>query len=94
MHALGAVDATAARVFDAAQSLRVRTMAVLRIAFLLSAVLELFSALGVAMVAVHVGFHSLGMIGFGSWGRQLSFGEGLFISVARLRFSSRCGTFW
>ena len=34
VHALGAVDATAARVFDAAQSLRVRTMAVLRIAFL------------------------------------------------------------
>ena len=79
VRALGAVDATAARVFDAAQSLRVRTMAVLRIAFLSSAVLELFSALGVAMVAVYVGFHLLGTLGFGSWGRQLSLGEGLFI---------------
>ncbi|HEX7435119.1 MAG TPA: ATP-binding cassette domain-containing protein, partial [Caldimonas sp.] len=58
---------------------RVRTMAVLRIAFLSSAVLELFSALGVAMVAVYVGFHLLGTLGFGSWGRQLNLGEGLFI---------------
>ena len=79
VRALGAVDATAGRVFDAAQSLRARTMAVLRIAFLSSAVLELFSALGVAMVAVYVGFHLLGTLGFGAWGRQLSLGEGLFI---------------
>lgn len=79
VRALGAVDATARRVFDASQSLRVRTMAVLRIAFLSSAVLELFAALGVAMVAVYVGFHLLGVIGFGAWERQLSLGEGLFI---------------
>ena len=56
-----------------------RTMAVLRIAFLSSAVLELFSALGVAMVAAYVGFHLLGTLGFGAWGRTLSLGEGLFI---------------
>lgn len=79
VRALDAVDGTAGRVFDAAQSLRVRTMAVLRLAFLSSAVLELFSALGVAMVAVYVGFHLLGTLGFGAWGRQLSLGEGLFI---------------
>jgi ATP-binding cassette subfamily C protein CydD len=79
LRALGAVDATARRLGDAAQSLRRRTMAVLRIAFLSSAVLELFSALGVAMVAVYVGFHLLGTLGFGTWGRQLSLGEGLFV---------------
>ena len=79
VRALGAVDATAGRVFEAAQLLRERTMAVLRIAFLSSAVLELFSALGVAMVAVYVGFHLLGTLEFGAWGRQLSLGEGLFI---------------
>ena len=79
LRALGAVDATALRLGDAAQSLRRRTMAVLRIAFLSSAVLELFSALGVAMVAVYVGFHLLGTLGFGAWGRQLSLGEGLFV---------------
>lgn len=79
LRALGAVDATAQRLGDAAQSLRRRTMAVLRIAFLSSAVLELFSALGVAMVAAYVGFHLLGTLGFGTWGRQLSLGEGLFV---------------
>jgi len=79
LRSLHAVDATARRLGDAAQSLRRRTMAVLRIAFLSSAVLELFSALGVAMVAVYVGFHLLGSLGFGAWGRQLSLGEGLFV---------------
>jgi ATP-binding cassette subfamily C protein CydD len=79
LRALGAVDATAVRLGEAAQSLRERTMAVLRIAFLSSALLELFSALGVAMVAAYVGFHLLGTLGFGAWGRQLSLGEGLFV---------------
>lgn len=79
LRALGAVDATAARLGDTAQSLRRRTMVVLRIAFLSSAVLELFSALGVAMVAVYVGFHLLGTLGFGAWGERLSLGEGLFV---------------
>ena len=54
-------------------------MAVLRIAFLSSAVLELFSALGVAMVAVYVGFHLLGTLGFGTWNGPLSLGQGLFV---------------
>jgi len=79
LRALGAVEITASRLGDGAQSLRRRTMAVLRIAFLSSAVLELFSALGVALVAVYIGFHLLGSIGFGAWGRTLSLGEGLFV---------------
>jgi ATP-binding cassette subfamily C protein CydD len=79
LRALDAVDATAKRLGEAAQSLRERTMAVLRIAFLSSAVLELFSALGVAMVAAYVGFHLLGTFEFGAWGRHLSLGEGMFI---------------
>lgn len=79
LRSLGAVDLTARRLGEAAQSLRTRTMAVLRIAFLSSAVLELFSALGVAMVAAYIGFHLLGTLGFGTWGRTLSLGEGLFV---------------
>lgn len=79
LRALGAVDATAVRLRATAQALRQRTMAVLRIAFLSSAVLELFAALGVAMVAVYVGFHLLGTLEFGAWGRRLSLGEGLFV---------------
>lgn len=79
LRALGAIEATALRLRRGAVDLQRRTMSVLRIAFLSSAVLELFSALGVAMVAVYVGFHLLGQIGFGAWGGRLSLGEGLFV---------------
>lgn len=79
LRALNAVDATALRVRAAGEDLRRRTLRVLRIAFLSSASLELFSALAVAFVAVYVGFHLLGQIGAGSWGRQLGLGQGLFI---------------
>ncbi|MBQ9350088.1 thiol reductant ABC exporter subunit CydD [Phyllobacterium sp.] len=79
IRALDAVDVTAKRLRADAESLRSRTMAVLRIAFLSSAVLELFAALGVAMVAVYVGFHLLGQLDFGTWSGRLSLSEGLFI---------------
>lgn len=79
LRALGAVEATALRLRSSAQNLRVRTMAVLRVAFLSSAVLELFSALGVALLAVYIGFHLLGELPFGAWGGRLSLGQGLFI---------------
>jgi ATP-binding cassette subfamily C protein CydD len=79
IRSLGAVDATAHRLRAEAESLRTRTMAVLKIAFLSSAVLELFSALGVAMTAVYIGFSLLGEIRFGAWSAGLSLSEGLFI---------------
>ncbi|OUD09932.1 hypothetical protein BVC71_07825 [Marivivens niveibacter] len=54
---------------QAADRLRTRTMAVLKIAFLTSTVLELFAAIGVALMAIYLGFSLLGAIGFGqSWG--------------------------
>lgn len=62
-----------------AETLRASTMAVLRVAFLSSAVLELFAALGVAMVAVYVGFSLLGLLDFGYWNTPLTVGEGLFL---------------
>ncbi len=62
-----------------AEGLRHRTMAVLRVAFLSSTVLELFSALGVAMVAVYVGFSLLGEMQFGTWGGELTLYHGIFI---------------
>lgn len=79
LRALGAVDVTAVRVRAAAESARASTMRVLRIAFLSSTALELFSALGVALVAVYVGFHLLGELGPGSWGHRLTLFEGLFV---------------
>ncbi|WP_246662719.1 thiol reductant ABC exporter subunit CydD [Rhizobium sp. P44RR-XXIV] len=79
IRALDAVDATALRLRADAESLRVRTMAVLRIAFLSSAVLEFFAALGVAATAVYVGFSLLGSIDVGTWGSRLTLTQGLFI---------------
>ncbi|MDO8305002.1 thiol reductant ABC exporter subunit CydD, partial [Herminiimonas sp.] len=79
LRTLDAIEITALRLRDAAQALRQRTMAVLRIAFLSSAVLELFAALGVAMVAVYIGFHLLGQLEFGAWGTRLTLEQGLFI---------------
>lgn len=80
---------TTLRIFDAipraalalereGERIRMRTMAVLRIAFLSSAVLELFAALGVAFAAVYVGFSLLGHINFGAYG-TLSLSSGLIL---------------
>ncbi|OJY63155.1 MAG: thiol reductant ABC exporter subunit CydD [Rhizobium sp. 60-20] len=79
IRALDAVDITAQRLRADADSLRLRTMSVLRIAFLSSAVLEFFAALGVAATAVYVGFSLLGSIEIGTWGGPLSLTQGLFI---------------
>lgn len=63
----------------ASDTLREKTMAVLRIAFLSSTVLELFSALGVAMIAVWVGFALLGEISWGTWGTPLDPFAGIYL---------------
>jgi len=69
-----------------AEGVRQRTMAVLRVAFLSSTVLELFSAIGVAMVAVYVGFSLLGEITFGAWASPMTLGEGVFILLLAPEF--------
>ncbi len=79
IRALKAEERVADRIGTLAADVKRRTMAVLRIAFLSSAVLELFSALGVALVAIYVGFTLLGQIDFGTWGQQLGLADGLFI---------------
>jgi ATP-binding cassette subfamily C protein CydD len=60
----------------ASEELRLRTMRVLRIAFLSSAVLELFAALGIAGVALYVGLSLLGLVGTPG---ALTYGAGLFL---------------
>ncbi|AQS50320.1 hypothetical protein BMG03_20610 (plasmid) [Thioclava nitratireducens] len=76
---LDATDRVIADFTIAAQRLRQRTMAVLRVAFLSSAVMELFAALGVAMVAVYVGLSLLGRLEFGAWSDGLSMFEGIYL---------------
>jgi ATP-binding cassette subfamily C protein CydD len=86
LRAFDAVDGTAGRLRGVAAQLRRRTMAVLRIAFLSSAVLEFFAALGVAMVATFIGFHLLGQLPFGAWGARLDLAAGLFLLLLAPEF--------
>ncbi|MDR7192776.1 thiol reductant ABC exporter subunit CydD [Luteimonas terrae] len=58
----GRGDAELAQVGEATETIRVRSMRVLRIAFLSSAVLEFFASVSVALVAVYFGFTYLGML--------------------------------
>src|SRR5690606_11393204 len=58
----GRAEAEARSVAAASDTVRRRTMAVLRIAFLSSAVLEFFAALGVAGMAVYFGLTYLGFL--------------------------------
>nr|WP_264293034.1 thiol reductant ABC exporter subunit CydD [Bordetella pertussis] len=58
----GRAEAEEQSVVAASDALRQRTMAVLRIAFLSSAVLEFFAAQGVAGVAVYIGLTYLGFL--------------------------------
>lgn len=71
---------------ETSESLRERTMAVLKIAFLSSTVLELFAAIGVAMVAIWVGFTLLGELGWGSWGGTLSPAAGIYLLLLTPEF--------
>ncbi|WP_426033105.1 thiol reductant ABC exporter subunit CydD [Cypionkella sp. TWP1-2-1b2] len=83
---LGAGEAVAHSFAEAADRLRAQTMAVLRVAFLSSAVLELFAAIGVAMVAVYVGFSLLGLLGFGSYATPLTPAAGIFLLLLAPEF--------
>lgn len=62
-----------------------KTMEVLRIAFLSSAVLEFFSAVAVALVAVYVGLGLLGLIRFGP-ANEISLQEALFVLLLAPEF--------
>lgn len=83
---IGAGPATVENFTRASEDLRERTMAVLRIAFLSSTVLELFSALGVAMVAIWVGFSLLGELSWGGWGTPLNPTAGLYLLLLAPEF--------
>jgi ATP-binding cassette subfamily C protein CydD len=62
----------------AAQELAMRTMRVLRVAFLSSAALEFFAALSVALVAVYCGFALLGLLPV-AVPETLTLGRGFFV---------------
>lgn len=73
-------DAETDRIRTASASFRQRTMEVLRLAFLSSAVLEFFAAVSVAVVAVYFGFSYLGELNFGHYGTGITLFAG-FLSL-------------
>ncbi|WP_157073934.1 thiol reductant ABC exporter subunit CydD [Moraxella oblonga] len=74
---LGAVDVAVSDIDKSSESYRQKTMSVLKIAFLNSAVLEFLSALSIALVAIYLGFGLLGWTIFGQG--TLSYQTALFI---------------
>ncbi len=71
--------AESARVAGFSADYRRRTMRVLKVAFLSSAVLEFFSSMAIALVAVYLGMHYLGYLPFGGYGRPITLAGGFFI---------------
>ncbi|WP_351076570.1 cysteine/glutathione ABC transporter permease/ATP-binding protein CydD [Shewanella sp. CAL98-MNA-CIBAN-0140] len=71
---------------QASEDFRSRTMSVLRLAFLSSAVLEFFAAVSIAVLAVYFGFSYLGHLDFGHYGVQVSLFTGMFVLILAPEF--------
>ncbi|MEH2470768.1 ATP-binding cassette subfamily C protein CydD [Nitrobacteraceae bacterium AZCC 2161] len=76
---LGAEARVAAAIEASGERVRRSAMDVLSIAFLSSAALEFFATVGVAMVALYVGFYLLGWITFGGTLTAFGLSGGLFM---------------
>jgi ATP-binding cassette subfamily C protein CydD len=70
-------------IAEVSEGFRVRTMEVLRLAFLSSTVLEFFSVLAIALTALYLGFTLLGEINFGV---ALTFQTSLFVLLLAPEF--------
>lgn len=73
-------------ISNASESFRSRTMEVLRMAFLSSAVLEFFASLSIAIVAVYFGFSYLGELNFGHYGAGVSLFAGFLALILAPEF--------
>ncbi|WP_409525972.1 thiol reductant ABC exporter subunit CydD [Nitrincola sp. MINF-07-Sa-05] len=76
---------------DNAEAFRSKTMQVLRLAFLSSAVLELFAVVSMALVAVYLAYHFTGLVSFGTWsgvgiGTELTLYHALVILILAPEF--------
>jgi ATP-binding cassette subfamily C protein CydD len=83
---LGAEERTAAAIEASGERVRRSAMDVLSIAFLSSAALELFATVGIAMVALYVGFYLLGWISFGATLNAFGLSGGLFMLLLAPEF--------
>ena len=75
---MGGLPEAQRSVKDAAVAYRSVSMKVLRVAFLSSATLELFSALAIGLMAIYIGFALLGLVSFGP-APELTLAGGLFV---------------
>ncbi|MFC1235616.1 cysteine/glutathione ABC transporter permease/ATP-binding protein CydD [Vibrio sp. F74] len=70
----------------ASEVFRTRTMDVLKVAFLSSAVLEFFTSISIAITAVYFGFSYIGELNFGYYGTGITLFSGLFILILAPEF--------
>lgn len=73
-------------IADSSEQFRQRTMEVLRMAFLSSAVLEFFAAISIAVVAVYFGFSYLGVLHFGDYHRGVTLFSGFLVLILAPEF--------
>ena len=85
IRAFNGVTREAGVIETAADELARRTMAILRVAFLSTAVLEFFASISIALVAVYVGFKLLGVFPFETY-ETLTLREGLAALVLAPEF--------
>jgi ATP-binding cassette subfamily C protein CydD len=74
------------QITESTEDFRLRTMEVLRMAFLSSAVLEFFAAVSIAVVAVYFGFSYLGELHFGSYGFSVTLFAGFLALILAPEF--------
>jgi len=79
-------EAETEQMRGASEVFRKRTMDVLRIAFLSSAVLEFFTSISIAITAVYFGFSFIGELEFGYYGAGVTLFSGLFILILAPEF--------
>ena len=68
------------------EDFRETTMTVLKMAFLSSAVLEFFTSISIALMAVYFGFSYLGQVEFGTYGTTLTLFTGFFCLILAPEF--------
>ena len=82
----GRGEAETDSIRETSQDFRQRTMEVLRLAFLSSGVLEFFTSLSIALVAVYFGFSYLGELNFGSYGAAVTLSSGFLALILAPEF--------
>ena len=86
-------DAELNVIATASEEFRSRTMSVLRLAFLSSAVLEFFAAVSIAVLAVYFGFSYLGNLDFGYYGAHANISASADPELGGIPFSLFTGLF-